>query len=342
MKIAFKINGEFENLSPMHISTEKTYQFRGSILNQSDIYPLGQNIRGAFGYLFMDMKSKIVEMFNNGHPRIYFKDALIKHHDGIFLPILRIDKGIKEVIYECNTCKFKDNSPASREPMSGISLSSEKTVKYMFLTDVVSSRNKYRFEAVFNLKAKNNEEEKIVEEYFAEFMAALKFVEDYGLYVGKRISKGLGKIILKNLQVRPVTLEDIKKRGEAIEKILLKDGKITIHLLSDTIGRFPLEEEVIRDSKNAAKFFDPKFTQYKDPKILHTGKPIVLTAQKKFMDMKDQKPRFGNENIISRGAKISYQISDTSPEFFSALAMAEQLRGLGDRTTFGKGEFIIS
>jgi hypothetical protein len=35
-------------------------------------------------------------------------------------------------------------------------------------------------------------------------------------------------------------------------------------------------------------------------------------------------------------------VTDAVPEFFNALAMAEMLRGIGDRTSFGKGEFVVS
>lgn len=343
--LAFRITGELENQSPLHISTDRTYNFRGTQIKQSDIYPLGQNLRGAFGYVFLAMNGKIANTFENGHPVIYFRDALIKHHDGVFLPSVRLDKGIREVIYECNGCRFKERYPAFKEPMSGISLGSGGNVKNMFLTDIVSGRYRYRFEAIFNMKAKTPDDEKQVEDFLAEFIAALKFIEEHGLYIGKRNSKGLGKVLLKRLDIKPVTMEDIKKRAEAISQIVKKDGQITIHMLSDTLAKFPLSgEDVARDAKNAAKFFDPSYTQYKDPRITHAGKPVELTSQIAFLDMKTKagKPKVDTANVVSRGTKLSYRIENTAPEFFDALAMAEQLRGLGDRTSFGKGEFIVS
>ncbi len=342
--LAFRIQGELENQSPLHISTDRTFQFRGAQVKQSDMYPLGQNLRGALGYIFLEMKSKIAGTYENGHPVIYFRDALIKHHDGVFLPLVRLDKGIREVVYECTGCKFKERYPAFKEPMSGISLGSEGTVKNMFLTDIVSGRHMFRFEAVFNMKAKTPDEEKQVEEYLAEFIAALKFVEEHGLYIGKRNSKGLGKVLLKKLEIKPVTLDDIKKRAEAISQIVKKDGQITIHLLSDMLGRLPAGGDIARDAKNALKFFEPNFTQYKDPRITPTGKPVELTAQVGFLDLKGEaaKPRFDKADVVSRGVRLSYKVEDAAQEFFTALAMAEQLRGLGDRTSFGKGEFIVT
>lgn len=343
--LALRIQGELENQSPLHIASERTYQVRGSQVKQSELYPLGQNLRGAFGYLFLDMRSNISKTYENGHPAIYFRDALIKHHDGVFLPVVRLDKGIREVIYECSNsgCKFREKNPADREPMTGISLGTGGIVKNMFLTDVVSSKNRYRFEAIFNMKAKTPEEEKLVEGYLGEFLAALRYAEENGLYLGKRSSKGLGKVLIKKLEIKQVTKEDIKKRADALGQIARKDGKITVHLLSDTLGKFPMSgEDIARDARNAAKYFDPEYNQYKDPKITHFGKPIELVAQKSFLDMKAGKPRFDPASVVSRGTNLTYQITDAQPEFFQALALAEQLRGLGDRTSFGKGEFILS
>jgi hypothetical protein len=46
--------------------------------------------------------------------------------------------------------------------------------------------------------------------------------------------------------------------------------------------------------------------------------------------------------VISRGTRFRYQVTDAVPKFFNALAMAEMLRGMGDRTCLGKGEFVVS
>lgn len=341
--IALRIQGELENQAPLHIASERTYPVRGTQIKESDLYPLGQNLRGALGYIFLDMRSRIAKTYENGHPAIYFRDALVKHHDGVFLPVVRLDRGIRGVVYECDKCKFREKYPAEKEPMTGISLGSGGNVKNMFLTDVVSSKNRYRFEAIFNMKAKTPDEEKLVEEYLGEFLAALKYVEDHGLYLGKRNSKGMGKVVLKKLEVKPVTKEEIKKRGDALSQIARKDGKIMIHLLSDTLAKFPPSgEDIARDAKNAAKFFDTEYASYRDPKITHVGKPIELIAQKSFLAMKTGKPRFDSASAVSRGTNLTYQITDALPEFFQALAMAEQLRGMGDRTSFGKGEFVVS
>ncbi len=345
--LAFKIQGELENQSALHIATTETYTQRGAQVKESDLYPLGQNLRGAFGYLFLDMKSKIAETLENGHPIIYFRDALIKHHDGIFFPLVKIDKGIKQVLYECNECLHIDKYPAFREPVTGISLGSEGTVKNMYLTDIVSGKNRFRFEAVFNMKAKTADEEKLIEEHLAEFISALRYVEDNGLYIGRRNSKGLGKVLLKKLNILPVTMEDVKRRAKILSQIVKdEDGKMTIHFLSDAVCSFPPSgEDIARDAKNAAKFFDPDFAQYKDPKIIPVGKPIEFLVNLSFLDLKMKmgKPRFdAPKTVISRGAKFGYQITGAVPEFFNALAMAEMLRGIGDRTSFGKGEFAIS
>jgi hypothetical protein len=345
--LAFKIQGELENQSNLHIATGNTYTEKGTQIKESDLYPLGQNLRGALGYLFLEMNSKIADTLENGHPVIYFRDALIKHHDGIFLPVVKLDKGIRQVVYECSECLHIDKYPCVREPQVGISLGNEGKVKNMYMTDIISSKNRFRLETIFNMNTKNTIEEKQSEEYLAEFISALKYVEDNGLYIGKRSSKGLGKVGLKKLNIFPITMDDIKKRAKIISQIVRdEDGKMNIHLLSDTIGGFPLSgEDIVRDAKNAAKFFDPDFTQYKDPKIIPVEKPIELLINLSFLDLKVKtgKPRFeAPKTVISRGTKFSYKITDATPEFFNALAMAELLRGMGDRTSFGKGEFVVS
>lgn len=345
--LAFKIQGELENQSALHIATSNVYDHRGSQVKASDLYPLGQNLRGVFGYIFLDMKSKIVETFENGHPVIYFRDALIKHHDGVFLPIVKTEKNIKQVIYECGECLHVDKYPVIRQPVMGTSLGTDGTVKNTYLTDIVSDKNKFRFEAIFNMKAKNQDEEKQIEEYLAELISALKYAEDYGIYIGKRNSKGLGELRLSKLKIVPITMEDIKRRARILSQITRdEDGKITIHLLSDMIGKFPISgEEMARDAKNAAKFFDPDFVQYRDPKIISVNKPIELPTNLSFLDfkIKSGKPKFDMpKSVISRGTKFGYQITGSTPEFFNALAMAEMLRGIGDRTSFGKGEFVVS
>ncbi len=345
--LAFKIEGELENQSELHISTSNTYMHRGAQVKESDLYPLGQNLRGAFGYLFLEMKSRIASTFEDGHPIIYFRDALIKHNDGVFLPIIKMDKSIKQIVYECNGCRYIDKYPSFRQPLIGTSLGREGTVKNMYLTDIITNKNRFRFEAIFNMKAKSSDEKKLIEEYLAEFIAALKYVESDGLLIGKRNSKGLGKVLLKKLNIMPITMEDINKRAKILSQIVRdQDGRITIHLLSDTVGRFPLSgEDIARDAKNAAKFFDPDFIQYKDPKITHIGKQIEYLVNLSFLDlkMKTGKPRLdAPKTVISRGIKFSYQIRDAVPEFFNALTMAELLRGIGDRTSFGKGEFVVN
>lgn len=345
--LAFKFQGELENQSDMHIATGNSYTEKRTQVKASDLYPLGQNLRGALGYLFLEMKSKIADTLDNGHPVIYFRDALIKHHDGIFIPVIKMDKSIRQVAYECSECLHADKYPCMREPQIGISLGNEGKVKNMYMTDIISSKNRFRFEAIFNMNAKNAVEEKQKEEYLADFISALKYVENNGLNIGKRNSKGLGKIELKKLNILPITMDDIKMRAKIIFQIMQdEDGKMNVHLLSDTIGGFPLSgEDIARDAKNAAKFFDSDFIQYKDPKIMPVEKPIELLVNLSFLDLKVKtgKPRFEvPKTVISRGTKFSYKITESTPEFFNALAMAELLRGLGDRTSFGKGEFMVS
>ena len=61
------------------------------------------------------------------------------------------------------------------------------------------------------------------------------------------------------------------------------------------------------------------------------------------MDFKQSigKPRFKTyDMVISRGTKFIYKILEASKEFYTAFAIAE-MKGVGKRTSFGKGEFLI-
>jgi hypothetical protein len=74
--LAFKIQGELENRSELHIATNNTYTERGSQIKASDLYPLGKNLRGAFGYLFLDLKVK------TGKPRFDAPESVISRGMG--------------------------------------------------------------------------------------------------------------------------------------------------------------------------------------------------------------------------------------------------------------------
>ena len=287
----------------------------------------------------------LARSLDTAHTRVYFKDCLIKHSDGSFIPVVRLDKGIREVVFECDTCLEINRYPVDRDTVIGNSLSGDGVVKAMFVTDMVTSRDQFQWKMVYNMKTIKGEPEGVAEQGLSELMAAVRVAEEVGIHIGRRGSRGFGKVSLR-WSVKPITLADIENRAKQLAQIIGdEDGKFNVHLISDTLSPFPLSGDVIvRDAKNAAKFFLPDYVAYKDPKIQGTGKPIQLVRSVTFLDLKttSEKPGFRKEAAISRGTKFTYILTGGSHEFFMGLAAAEMLRGLGDRTSFGKGEFRVN
>lgn len=365
MAIAYRIIGELEN--------QELLGLRG------ELYPLGQNIRGALGYAFLDMGLKEIAntYIQQVNPVLYFRDCICKCKcksgvdnskvlSGDLLPLVRQDvvggMVIKEIIYKCNKCGVINRNPVSRDKIMGTHISETGTAN-TFVDDIISNveRTKFKFEII--LKGLKDKESKDKESYLAELMAAIKFIEENGLYIGKRKNKGLGKMSLKHVKMSEIGMKEISQRGEEIEKKVKKDnGVVTIKLVSDTIGKSPITgEDLLRDIKNAIKFFHPHWheirDEYRDPKMNLIGKNIELGERKTvyFLDCKVDKDSSGmkienmkldkSDNVISKGTQYSYQLYDMdkiSSEFWNGLAMAEMLRGVGDRTSFGKGQFIVS
>jgi hypothetical protein len=339
---ALKITGELENSSDIIIS---------------DFYPLGQHIRGIFGYIFLEMGLKISETYTNGNPIIYFRDCMVKHHDGgIFIP-----DGLKT--YKCSVCKQTVGSPVKQDSIIGINIGHDTFgggKVNSFYNNAVTGKNVFHLEIVVNLKPLGDGKE---EERTSEFLSALKFAEESGMgtNVGKRIDKGFGKILVKKLTKQIITDAHIERRSDEIASTIKDNkGKFTIHFLSDIVSKGGLSgEDILRDAKNAAKYFGSWTGAYTEPKIVITRRENDSRGTVEFLDLKidpvtrDGLPRKSRESVITRGAKFECLIdngqnleniygNDRYRQFFNALATAEMLRGIGDRSSFGKGQFVIT
>jgi len=72
--------------------------------------------------------------------------------------------------------------------------------------------------------------------------------------------------------------------------------------------------------------------------------PIEYRTKINFMDYKEAhgRPKFNSpEDVISRGTRFTYQVKEGKDGFFKALAMTEMVKGIGSRTSFGKGEIKL-
>lgn len=369
MVIAYRITGELENQEPLALGGE--------------FYPLGQNIRGALGYAFLDMGLEEISKtyIQQVNPVLYFRDclALCKCNGkggerggerGELIPLVIGGGGgseggsegggsgmIREVVYKCNKCGVISRNPVSKDKIMGTHISEMGTAN-AFVNDIISNRERVKFKFEVILKGYTGGDE------LSELMAAIKFIGDNGLYIGKRKNKGLGKMSLKHVRLLEIGMREISQRGDEIESKLKKDkGILTIRLTSDTIGNGNKGDDLVRDIKNTAKFFDKDWHEYrdawKDPIIKLIGKNTELSDRDRkiihFLDCKVRRDSLGGEIedmkinkvdlVISRGTQLSYQLYDIDridSSFYNALAMTEMCRGIGDRTSFGKGSFMIT
>ena len=186
--IAVKVSAVIENLTPFHIATTKTYNLRGARVRMSEPYILGQNFRGALGYLFLDMKSDIIHTYENGHPFIYYRDGLLFHNDGgILLPKVDIKNNRPQVIYCCSKCNYEGDDRRFRQGMRGFALNKRNSVKNMFTFDVVANRYPFRFESIINMKAKDKEEDIQLDKAMNLIDETEKAVKKYELSIKKDI-----------------------------------------------------------------------------------------------------------------------------------------------------------
>lgn len=357
--IALKVRGEIENLS--------------SICINDNLYPLGQVIRGAFGYIFLDMGLKLSETYvKNGRPVLYFRDAFVRHTCGGNV----IPTGNK--IYVCDKCGLLVAEPTVKDSVIGthIGIGNDGRDKTnSFYTDAITDRKIFNFEIILNMKNMGGKEAggkeagaKEVEHRLSEFLSALKYAQDVGIHFGKRKDKGMGKVRLKNVEMKEINKRDIDMRSDEIAS-MVKDngGKMTIHFISDIVSKSGsvYGADILKEVKNAAKFYglwgvegggnggkdvEPEISivkRYNDSKS-----DIVFLDLKADPITRQESMEKNKVSAILRGAKYECLLdngqgleniygNDKYKRWFDTLACAEMLRGIGERTTFGKGSFII-
>lgn len=355
--IAVKVSGELENLSTLCLY---------------DSYPTGQAMRGAFGYVFLEMGLKLAETYSkNVHHVLYFKDCFVKHEKdgGNLIPT-------SSVTYRCDKCNQLVPFPVQKDSVIGIHIehgqdendkgNDKKNDKVnSFYNEAIVSKNSFNFEVVLNMKAFKEDigGESDPERRLSDLMSAIRYVESNGINIGKRNTKGFGKMKLKNVKVKEITNRDIEIRSDEIA-IVAKDsgGRMTLHLVSDCIAKGSLYgPDILRETKNAAKFFTKRDmgSGYDEPEINVVRNENYLHKTVEFLDHKiNPITREGvttnkyKTDVIARGAKFYCLIdggknleniygNDKYKKFFDSLAIAEMLRGIGERTPFGKGQFKI-
>ncbi len=328
--VALVAEGTLKNITEVILGTGE--KDRHNIL-MSRPYPEGQNIRGAFGYSFLEADAGISQTYMENAPAaLYFRDARPRHFrdKGKLIPVMKEDRYVN---YRCASCGNTLRSPTDMGRIISIKLDREtnSVVRGAFVKHhAILGRSSFDFRVTLNLKRGK--------EYAPEFIAAVeKFSNEY-IRMGKRRSKGKGLFMLEDVRYSTVTLDDIRKRAETLKK---KDRLIMYFFSDIVVDRGITESIILRSIKNCAKFMHPQYEPYSDPfvKTFQNTLPIRKTV---FLDRKKGvRQKVIHENIIPRGGIVKLQVRDAPTMFWEALALTEAFMGIGKRTSFGKGEFKI-
>jgi len=327
--VALEVEGELRNVTEVHLGTG----FKQKGVMQSHAYPQGQNIRGYFGYEFLNFNTGIIKTYNgDAQAVLYFRDARALHADGgELLPVIVQQRFLN---YQCEKCNQVLRYPTFRSTFIGIRIDRKtgKVTGFVKREGITKLAN-YRFRALLNWKRGK--------EYADEFIAACRKAEEEGIRLGSRKRTGKGLFIFDISDVRKITLADIKRR--AVE--LKAKPVLTLHFLSDVVTDAITGELILTGVKNAGKFFHPEWRSYEDPFVRIRGKEMLKPRKVIFLERKEEGRRGKNkpmtEYAIPAGAKVTIEVSDAPMIFYECLAIAERCRGIGKRTSFGKGEFRI-
>ncbi|NHI92076.1 MAG: hypothetical protein EAX96_06195 [Candidatus Lokiarchaeota archaeon] len=328
--IAVELTAKFRNKDLLHFGTG--YKDQRARAKNTWPYPPGQVLRGRFGYLLMNMQSDIVDSFKDGIPLLYFKDALVYHKKcgGLLYPTIEKQRFLN---YKCNNCNeiLRYATRISTVNKTRMSRQTYK-VNQLYRLQMISNYNKFRLKII--IKLKNNEKR------FEDPIAIMEFARNFGLNFGGRCHKGIGKLFIEDYQLDVISDEMINQRAE---ELCIKK-KFKIHLLSQYIPKqnnntnFLTVKDFLTSIKNAGKFFLYDYTNYPDPKLKlidsQTRKPIKIN----FFDTN----RFISHHALPEGSQFDFEIENAPFIFWKSLAVAEKCSGIGARTSFGKGEFIIT
>ena len=324
MNVALVAEGVIRNVTETHLGTG--YKDKKGI-DQTYPYPMGQHFRGFFGYVLDDMGSKLKESWEY-HTKglVYFKDGLVRHSCGGWLYPVIVDKRFQN--YECNQCGQKLRFATRVGLVMGTRIDRVTGRAHLYRMYGITGRHEFRFKAVLNLKQGKDFEK--------DFVAMIKYAEEEGIRLGRRSRKGKGMFVLDDVKFYHVSLSDVKRRAKEIAK----KEEITIHFVSDLISPELTGEVIVKGAKDTAKFFHPEYKGYDDPFCKVLWKEHLPPKTIYFLDCKER-PLNMPEKVIPAGAKMRIKFANACDLFYEGLAMAEMLRGIGKRTTFGKGEFRI-
>jgi len=329
MRVALVAEGVISNVTEYHLGTGFKNKY-GVPTTYS--YPQGQHIRGSIGYELLHVNAELSKSFlDENASLIYFKDAIPLHEDnGLLLPFVAEGKYQN---FKCNVCNQVLRYPTKKGTIVQTRLDRKTGRALSFRLEAITRGYRYRFKAALNMRRG--------EDYAEEFVAIMKLIEENGLKLGRRNGKGKGHFKIAKLDFKMIKTGDIKKRAKELEK---KD-RLTLHFVSDFVGELT-GETIVKGIKNAGRHFHPDYESYEDPFVRVVRREAlnprkVLSLHRKVTDGMGKNVIL-KDMAIPAGAKVQIEFAEKPPEmFYECLAIAEMVRGIGSKTSFGKGEFVV-
>lgn len=298
----------------MDIAKKYTVYFEGTAL-MKDI-PEGTQIRGAFGETMLNLDLPAKTQFENNTPTtFYFHDAFPVHTDGgIGYPLYGKDKMVH---YFCSKCTQLVNYNYGQITLSRLDRDTKKVS--IFPADSVTGR--FVFDIVANLR---------FAEQVQDLEDVLGFIKDYGLRIGKRHNKG-NKLTVTKVESNTVNETDIEKRADHIQA----SEHFNIHFLSNAIIKTEPKQSMI----TALHFFMPNAGMIEGNLIINV--PASVNIFMLHYKQTDKRLYKTEERGAPKGYTTPAVVQTPNKTFYIALALAEQLYGIGDWVPFGKGNFKI-
>ncbi len=299
----------------MDIAKKYSFDMEGTVQMQDR--PLGQQIRGAFGELMTKLDAQAKEQFADDTPTaFYFRDSFPVHtvDNEPAYPIF--NKNQKYIDYICKKCKLR----VSYKTDTGIRTRIDRDTKHASSFSTVFLSGTFRTEIVANLKFK---------QYIPDLEYVLSFIKDNGLRLGKQHDKG-SKFNIKNVKEQIISDSDIKARAVQLKNY----KKYFIHFLSSAI----IKSEPTQSLITTLHFFNN--VGQMEGKILispRTDWKIYMLHYKESTQNIYKTEEYGSPpGYITEASLMS-----PNDVFYEALAMAEQLYGIGEWIAFGKGNFEV-
>lgn len=180
------------------------------------LYPHGRHLRGAVGYMALELGLEIAERF----PDLKWDGVIFRD----LLPLSRCDKP-----YKINPDGTFDNCSECNDFYDSRMLKSVRTQNVEYKE--IKEGRKYRLSIVVQ-----------DETYLKDMNVIMQFISEHGVSFGKRTTAGNGKFILRDMHVQDI-MPAINGKGMLVSGAVIPSGTVPV-MLSQTLrstGEFKIE-----------------------------------------------------------------------------------------------------